>query len=197
VRQDEFDEKVLKILERDVLTPQRVEKALKEAFALAKERMKKDPALKKKLQAEIKRLEAEKENLVLLSAQRLDDPAGVAKAINDRVQRIKTLETELSSLPDEFDAKKLAALKGRMVEELTRFREMMADRRNAPLARQVLRRLLVEPIRCLPIKRDGKPDSSIRGKATTGAFTSAPKLKIAANSWRPHGKPPQNPPSEW
>jgi len=35
----------------------------------------------------------------------------------------------------------------------------------------------------------GKRDFAIRGKATTGAFTSTPKVEIAANSWRPHGDP--------
>jgi hypothetical protein len=74
VRQDELDEKVLRIIERDVLDPAQVAKALKQAYALAQARMKKDPAIKKRLQAEIKRLEHEKENLTLLSAQKLDDP---------------------------------------------------------------------------------------------------------------------------
>ena len=123
---------------------------------------------------------------MLLSAQRLDDPAGVARAINKRVQRIKALEGELASLPDEYEGARLEGLKARMAEDIARFREMMADRRNAPLARQFLRRLLVEPIKCIPITRAGKRDFAIRGRATTGAFTSA-TLKLAANSWRPHG----------
>ena len=67
-----------------------------------------------------------------------------------------------ASLPDEFDADKLESLKARMAGDIARFRAMMADRRNAPLARQVLRKLLVEPIRCIPTMRDGKRDSAIR-----------------------------------
>jgi hypothetical protein len=67
-------------------------------------------------------------NLVLLSAQRLDDPAAVAKAINERSQRIKVLETELASLPDEYDADKLDALKAKMAADIARFRDMMRDR---------------------------------------------------------------------
>lgn len=117
----------------------------------------------------------------------LDDPAGEAKAINERVQRIKALEGELASLPDEFDATKLAGVKSKLANDIARFREMMSDRRNAPLARHVLRKLLVEPIKCMPITRDGKRDFAISGRATTGAFTSAPSPKIAANSGRPHG----------
>jgi hypothetical protein len=62
----------------------------------------------------------------------LDDPAG-AKAINERVQPIKALEGELASLPDEFDAEKLAGLKSKPAGDITRFREMMSDRRNASL----------------------------------------------------------------
>jgi hypothetical protein len=76
---------------------------------------------------------------VLLSAQKLDDPAFVAKAINERAQRIKALEAELASLPEEADAENLEGPKARMTADIARFRAMMSDRRNAPLARQVLR----------------------------------------------------------
>jgi hypothetical protein len=76
---------------------------------------------------------------VLLSAQKLDDPAFVAKAINERAQRIKALEAELASLPEEADAENLEGPKARMTADIARFRAMMSGRRNAPLARQVLR----------------------------------------------------------
>ena len=62
------------------------------------------------VQAEVKRLEHEKENLVLLSAQKLDDPSGVANALNDLTQQIRRKEAELASLLNEFDAEKLAGV---------------------------------------------------------------------------------------
>jgi hypothetical protein len=105
------------------------------------------------------------------------------------------VEAELGNLPDGSATHRSNNLKDRMAADIARFREMMADRRNASLARQVLRKLLVEPIKCVPITRDGKRDFAVRGRATTGAFTSASRLNIAANSWRPHGEPPQNPSS--
>src|SRR2546422_126449 len=76
-----------------------------------------------------------------------------AKAINERVQRIKALEGELASQPDEFDAEKLAGLKSKLAGDIARFHQMMSDRRNASLARQVLRKLLVEPIKCIASPR--------------------------------------------
>jgi hypothetical protein len=103
----------------------------------------------------------------------------VAKALNERAQRIKAIEAELASLADQYDNDKLATLKARMAGDIARFREMMADRHNAPLARQVLRRLLIEPIKCIPISRDGKRDFAIRGRATTGALSSS-KVHLAA-----------------
>jgi site-specific DNA recombinase len=186
VRQDEFDQKVLRLIERDVLDPAQVQRAVKRAYDLAKERFKRDPTLRKNLQAELKRLEKEKENLTVLSAQRLDDPASVAKALNTRAQRIKAIQAELANLPDHYDPEKLESLKARMAGDIARFRDMMADRQNTPLARQVLRRLLVEPIKCVPISRDGKRDFAVKGRATTGALSSF-KAHVAANSWRPHG----------
>lgn len=133
---------------------------------------------------------------MVLSAQKLDDPAAVAAAINERTQRIKSLESESASLPDEYDATRLDGLKGRMAADIARFRDMMRDRRNAPLARQVLRRLLVEPIKCTPVSTNGTRSFAVRGRATTGAFSSF-NPHIAANRWRPHGKPLLNPPSKY
>lgn len=46
---------------------------------------------KKKLEAEIKRLERGKENPIALSAQKLDDPARVVREINEYGQRVKSL----------------------------------------------------------------------------------------------------------
>ena len=185
--QDHLEEKVLRVIERDVLTPSRVERALKRADAMAKARLKSDPATRRRLQTELKRLENERDNLTALSAQKLDDPTAVARALNERVRQIKTIEADLSNLEDQFDETRLADVRLRMAADIARFRDMMIDRRNAALARQVLRRLLVEPIRCIPIVRDGRRDYAIRGVATTGAFLSGIWTKTAANRWRPHG----------
>jgi len=37
----------------------------------------------------------------------------------------------------------------------------MQDRRNTPLARQVLRKALKQPLKCIPILRDGRKDYAI------------------------------------
>ena len=48
-----------------------------------------------------------------------------------------------------------------MIERAGKFRELMQDRKNAPLARQVLRKGLKQPLKCIPILRDGRKDYAI------------------------------------
>jgi len=68
------------MIEREVLTPDRVRRALKQAEADAKARVRKDPDAKKKLEAQIKDLMREWDNIYALSKQKLDDP----KRVTDR-----------------------------------------------------------------------------------------------------------------
>jgi hypothetical protein len=159
-RQDELDDKVLAMIEREVLTPERVRRALKQAEADAKARVRKDPDAKKKLEAQIKDLMREKDNLIAVQAH-LADPKAVAEQINDRLEQIARSKIELDNLPGEHDPRKLAETQATMIERIGKFRELMQDRRNTPLARQVLRKALKEPLKCIPILRDGRKDYAI------------------------------------
>ena len=108
-RQDELDEKVLAMIEREVLTPERVQQALRKAKADAKERARTDPDAKKKLEAQIRDLTRERDNIYALSKQKLDDPKRVTDDLNECSRRIKALEAELANLrEDEGDPRKFA-----------------------------------------------------------------------------------------
>jgi hypothetical protein len=108
--------------------------------------LRKDPNAKRKLEARIKTLTRERDNLIAVQAH-LDDPQAVAEQINDRLEQIGRLKIELDNLPGEHNPRKLAETQARMIERAGKFRELMQDRKNAPLARQVLRKALKEPLR--------------------------------------------------
>jgi hypothetical protein len=155
-----LDEKVLGMIEREVLTPERVRMALKKAEADAKARLRKDPDAKRKLEAQIKTLTRQKDNLIAVQAH-LDDPQAVAEQINDRLEQIKRLQIDLDTLPGQHDPRRFAETQARMIERIGKFRELMQDRKNAPLARQVLRKALKEPLKCIPILLGGRKEYAI------------------------------------
>ena len=116
---------------------------------------------KRKLESQIKAKTRERDNMYALAKQNLDDPKRAAEEINECDRRIRALEMELGNLPGQQDPKSLADTRGRMVARIAKFRELMQDRRNTPLARQVLRKALKQPLRCIPILRDGRKDYAI------------------------------------
>lgn len=74
-------------------------------------------------------------------------------------------------MPEKYDAKKLAEKKARIVEPIGQFKSLMQDRRNAPLARQVLRKLFPEPLKCTPVVREhGRKDCEIAGRGVLSAL---------------------------
>src|SRR4051812_49471131 len=71
------------------------------------------------------------------------------------------------------------------------FREMMQARSNIAVSRQVLRKILGgEPIRCIPIVRDGRKDYAIRGETRLGILLTAASVQMAS----PRGFEPRLPP---
>ena len=77
--------------------------------------------------------------------------------LNECSRRIKALEAELANLrEDEGDPRKQTETEARMIERIGKFRELMQDRRNIPLARKVLEKTLKEPLRRIPILKDGR-----------------------------------------
>ena len=96
-------------------------------------------------------------------AKQLDDPERTIPAddLNECSQHIKALKADLANLRGQHNPRKLAETQARMIERIGKFRELMQDRRNVPLARQVLRKALKEPLKCIPILRDGRKDYAI------------------------------------
>ena len=163
----ELDDLLLSIIERDVLTPERAERALKRAYELAKQRVKKDPGLRRKLEAEIATKTKQQANLRTLAEHNLDDPQAVVDRINELGREIERTRLELQGLPEEqFDTKKLAEANARMLERIGRFREMTKDRRNVPLVRQLLRHALgLHDLKLEIIRDGGRRTYAISGKA--------------------------------
>lgn len=63
----------------------------------------------------------------------------------------------------------------RLAEQMARFRQIMRDRRNCPLARQVRWWLLVEPIKCVPVCRAGQRETLDRWHARNARPSSNPE----------------------
>jgi hypothetical protein len=90
--------------------------------------------------------------------------------IHKREQGITALKNELARSPHrlETNGKELESLKAAIISRMGKFQDLMhAD---VPLARQALRKLLVGPIKCTPVIRDGRRDYTIRGETKLGAL---------------------------
>jgi site-specific DNA recombinase len=173
--QESLDNKVIDAVERTVLTPERVDRIIQLALQKAKERSKQEPDSTKKLEADIKRLERERDNLTAACAQGRVKPESLLAEIERREHAIATLKADLARSPHRLrDAgKNMDGLKASMLDRIGKFRELMRDRRNAPLARQALRKLLDGPIRCTPVvRKDGRRGYAIRGETRLGALLS-------------------------
>jgi hypothetical protein len=162
--QEVLDGKVIGAIERTILTPDAVSRVVERALQLAKERRKQEPDTTKKVEAEIKRLTRERDNLVAACAQG-KAPESVLLEIHNREQGIESLKDELARSPHPMQVKdgELEKLKQAIIGRMGRFQELVyAD---VPLARQALRKLLAGPIKCTPVVRDGRRGCAIRGEA--------------------------------
>ena len=172
---DKLEGKVISAIERSILTPERVEAVIGRALQMAKERRKQEPDNTKKLQAEIKELERQRDRLMEACAQgRLRAPETLNAEIERRERQIERMKTELGQSPHRLDyqARDLGALRALMTERMDKFRELM-EGRNVPAARQALRKLLNGHVKCIPVVlKDGKKDYRIEGETKLGALLS-------------------------
>jgi hypothetical protein len=152
---EDMNQHVLAYLDR-MLTPKVIERAVKMAQARAKLELRKDPGVRKKLERDLAGLKAKKQNLLAVQAH-LDDPADVAEQINELNQQIKAADKTLSNLSDGQESKASLEKQAQLLEAASRYRELMQERGNVALARQVLRKALREqPIKCTPVVRNGR-----------------------------------------
>jgi hypothetical protein len=175
--QEVLDEKVLGAIERSVLTPDAVSYVVDRAMQLAKERRKQEPDSTKKLEGEIKRLTRERDNIVAACAQGRA-PESLLAEIHKREQGIAALKDELARSPHRLqtNGKELESLKAAIISRMGKFQDLMhAD---VPLARQALRKLLVGPIKCTPVIRDGRRDYTIRGETKLGALLPTARVTL-------------------
>ena len=188
-RQETLDGKVLTAIERSILTPDAVNYVVDKAIKLVEERRRKEPDPTEKLEAQIRRLTRERDNLIALAASGRS-PASVLNEIHKREQAIETLKGELARIPHRlrYDARELGSLKAAMRERMTKFQELMHS--DVSLARQALRKLLSGPIKCIPVMRYGKKSYAFKGETRLGALLSTPSVTLAS----PRGFEPRLPP---
>jgi DNA invertase Pin-like site-specific DNA recombinase len=147
-----LDGPVIAAIEQQVLVPEVVEAAIERAFALAAERRRTAPDEPERLQAEIRKLRRQIDNLITLAADG-EAPKSVRTEILARENRIAALEAALAEItaptdPSEMDMRRLRRA---IREESGRLSELLRD--DLPRARQVLRKLLDGPVWFAPVVR--------------------------------------------
>ncbi len=166
--QEILDSNVLASIERTILCPTNVSHTLKQAWRTAKARRNSEPDTTKKLEAEIKREKRQRDRLIAECAAGVQIPGSLLADLQNRDHRIAALESELARSPHrlEFDTKDLERLRARMTDRIGKFHDLLHA--NVSLARQVLRKLLVGPIKCVPVVQDGRKRYAILGETRLG-----------------------------
>jgi hypothetical protein len=188
-RQHILDARVLTAIERSILTPAAITFVIENALEMVEQQRKNEPDPTKRLEAEIRRLGRERDNLVNLAAQGRA-PQTVLDEIAKRERAIAALEAQLARVPHrlQFVSRDIATLKAGMIERMSRFQDLIHS--DIPLARQALRKLLVGPIKCIPVVRDGKNGYAVRGETRLGALVPQACVRLAS----PRGFEPRLPP---
>lgn len=176
---DVLDSAVLEAIEQQILTPEAVTYTVEKALEIVQEQLRSDPDQIPRLQAEQAKLRAELDRFMTLIATG-KAPDAILEQITQREERIKHLDTELERLGtagtgNELDHIRLRkALEGR----IGRFKELVCS--DVPLARQALRKLLVEPIEFRPVVLNGRKTYSFEGKTRIGALLDPGYIAMAS-----------------
>jgi hypothetical protein len=186
-RQDILDARVRTAIERSILTPAAIIFVIENALEMVEQQHKQEPDPTKRLEAEIRRLGRERDNLVNLAAQG-KAPASVLDEIAKRQRAIAALEAQLAPHRLQFVNRDIATLKAGMIERRSRFQDLIHS--DIPLARQAQRKLLVGPIKCIPVVRDGKNGYAVPGETRLGALVPQACVRLAS----PRGFEPRLPP---
>jgi site-specific DNA recombinase len=178
-RQVVMDERVLNAIERSILTPDAIHFVLQNALELVEQQRKSEPDPSRRIEADIKRLTRERDNLVNLAAQG-KAPSSVLEEITKRERAIAALEAELVPHRLKFEDKDIATLKAGMIERMAKFHQLLHS--EVALSRQALRKLLVGRIKCIPVVRDGKKGFAVRGETQLGALVPRDCVKRTSPS---------------
>jgi hypothetical protein len=182
-RQDVLEEKVLADIER-ILSPDELDGVLKGALKQAKSAHKRDPNVGKKLDADIRRLERDRDNLVAALKRGGSKPDVVLTEITRLGKLIEQRKEEKNALPqEEATVADIEALKAQMTHRLQQFRQLM--RTDIPAARIVLRKLLNgHKLKAhLSLNGHGKKTFEVRGDAWLGALLNPASEASATKSW--------------
>ncbi len=173
-RMEIMDTAVLDAIERTVLTPEAVDYVIDKAVKSIEQRQAAGRDHPIRLKRDIRKLRRELENLLRLAANGVHSDS-LAAEITKRERQIKILEIELAThaakTPGEIE---IYRLKKTLRERMGKFKDLIYD--DVPKARQALRKLLEEPLRFIPIERDGRNTYAFEGKTRVGALLAADPL---------------------
>ncbi|MFQ5937153.1 MAG: recombinase family protein, partial [Acidiferrobacterales bacterium] len=175
VRLGEVEDKVLAAIEQQVLTPTVVEATIDKAFATLIEEHKQAPERAECIEAEIKQVRQELDNLLRLAAAGRT-PESVLSEIVKREQRIEELGQQLATCRIEKPGEaELLQLKQDLRAHVGRFSDLLYC--DVTLARQTLRTLLAGPLRFIPVE----PKSwRVEGETQLGALLPPTRISMAS-----------------
>ncbi|MEW8051322.1 MAG: recombinase family protein [Candidatus Thiodiazotropha sp.] len=176
---DVLDSAVLEAIEMQILTPEAVVYTVEKALEIVEQQLKTDPEQVPRLEAERTKLRGELDRFMNLIASG-KAPEAVLEQITQREERIKQVEMELGQLDtantgNELDRKRL---RNALEDRIGRFKGLVYS--DVPLARQALRKLLVEPIEFRPVVLNGRKTYSFEGKTRIGALLDPGYIAMAS-----------------
>jgi hypothetical protein len=177
-----MDERLRQALEKSLFRDGAID--LEGHLKLVEKERAKEPNKAQSLEAQIKRLTKERDDLIAMSRHG-SLPASVLNEIKKVEKDIQTLEHEHAKLPPkEFQLKELNALKATMQERIEMFRELL--RGDVSAARTALRKLLDGRLKFAPTTRAGVKHLGIRGETHLGALVASwPPLRLRVREGSP------------
>ncbi|MGE3957580.1 MAG: recombinase family protein [Vicinamibacterales bacterium] len=183
------DDAVLREIERHVLHPAVVQRAIELTLDALRPDAQAGKAERERLDRERRRAESEVANLTAALAAGGADLQPLIAALRAADQRRQALAEQLAGLTvagDAFTTATAAALERQVLDKLAAWRATM--RQEAPEARQVLREVIAERVALTPAEADGKRFYRFRGLFSFGGLfegTDCPRALASPPGFEP------------
>ena len=160
-----LDTAVIDAISQQVLTPAAIADTIEKASKLVAQELKLNPAKPRELEREAKAIQKELDRFVLAIADGTA-PESVIREIRRREDRMKELDGKLATLRAPLPDLSIGEVRAMCSARLERFRALLLG--DVPVARQALRKLLLEPLRITPAMSGGRRTLAFEGRTTLG-----------------------------
>jgi ssDNA-binding Zn-finger/Zn-ribbon topoisomerase 1 len=185
-RMEWLDAAVIESIRRQ-LSPEQIAYTVEKMAQLVERERKGNKDKPRQLQAEARELQTKLDRFMRAIADG-EEPKTILGEIKRLETRLEAIKGELQALSESLPVWTPAQIRDKCGERLRRFEELLLG--DVPLARQALRRLLIEPLRIAPVTVQGRRTLRFEGATTLG-----PLLDPSYKGWAsPRGFEPRLPP---